>query len=49
VGANIGCTALLFGELEKKVYASEPSPTTFAFLEKNIAHVAQMNVFAITN
>jgi FkbM family methyltransferase len=45
VEANIGCTALLFGELAKKVYAFEPSPTTFAFLEKNITHAALANVF----
>lgn len=47
VGANIGCTALLFGELAKKVYAFEPSPTTFAFLEKNVAHASQTNVIPL--
>lgn len=45
VGANIGCTALLFGELSKKVYAFEPSQTTFAFLEKNISRSGLKNVF----
>lgn len=45
VGANIGCTAILFGELSNKVYAFEPSPTTFAFLEKNILRSGRKNVF----
>ena len=44
VGANIGCTALLFGGLSKQVYAFEPSPTTFAFLEKNISKSGLKNV-----
>jgi protein-L-isoaspartate O-methyltransferase len=45
VGANIGCTAILFGGLSKNVYAFEPSPTTFAFLEKNILRAGRKNVF----
>lgn len=45
IGANIGCTALLFGELSKNVYAFEPSQTTFAFLEKNISRSGLKNVF----
>ncbi len=45
IGANIGCTALLFGELAKIVYAFEPSPTTFTFLEKNISRAGLKNVF----
>lgn len=45
IGANIGCTALLFGELSKNVYAFEPSPTTFAFLEKNISKSGKKNIF----
>lgn len=45
VGANIGCTAILFGELAKRVYAFEPSQTTFAFLEKNISRSGRRNVF----
>ena len=44
VGANIGCTALLFGDLAKIVYAFEPSPTTFAFLAKNVARSGLKNV-----
>ena len=46
IGANIGCTAILFAELSKKVYAFEPSPTTFAFLEKNIARSGFKNIVA---
>jgi FkbM family methyltransferase len=45
VGANIGCTALLFGELSKKVYAFEPSQLTFKFLEKNILNSNLKNIF----
>lgn len=45
IGANIGCTALLFGELSKNVYAFEPSPTTFVFLEKNISKSGLKNIF----
>ncbi|MBC7944395.1 MAG: FkbM family methyltransferase, partial [Burkholderiales bacterium] len=44
IGANIGCTALLFGELSKNVYAFEPSQTTFAFLERNISRSGLKNV-----
>jgi FkbM family methyltransferase len=45
IGANIGCTAILFGELSKIVYAFEPSPTTFAFFERNISRSGLKNVF----
>lgn len=45
IGANIGCTAILFGELSNKVYAFEPSQSTFAFLEKNISRSGRKNVF----
>jgi FkbM family methyltransferase len=44
IGANIGCTALLFAGLARKVYAFEPSPSTFAFLESNIARSRLKNV-----
>lgn len=44
IGANIGCTAVLFGELSNKVYAFEPSPTTFALLEKNIISSGLQNI-----
>jgi FkbM family methyltransferase len=49
VGANIGCTALLFAELGKRVYAFEPSPTTFAFLEVNVerAHLSNVRLLNI--
>lgn len=46
IGANIGCTAILFGGLAKEVYAFEPSPTTFKFLEKNISNSGIKNIFA---
>lgn len=45
IGANIGCTALLFGELSERVYAFEPSPTTFKFLEKNISRSGLRNIY----
>lgn len=45
IGANIGCTTLLFGGLSKIVYAFEPSQTTFAFLERNISCSGLMNIF----
>src|ERR1019366_3340422 len=45
VGANVGCTALLFGQLSRSVYAFEPSRTTFAFLKQNIARAGLKNVF----
>lgn len=44
IGANIGCTAIYFGELSNRVYAFEPSPSTFALLEKNIANSGLKNV-----
>ena len=44
IGANIGCTALLFGSLSKRVYAFEPSQTTFAFLERNISRSGLKNI-----
>lgn len=44
IGANIGCTALLFGELSEQVYAFEPSQSTFRFLEQNIAQSGLTNV-----
>ncbi|MGG6266445.1 FkbM family methyltransferase [Leptolyngbya sp. AN03gr2] len=44
IGANIGCTALLFGELSKRVYAFEPSQTTFHFLEQNVLQSGLKNI-----
>lgn len=45
VGANIGCTSILFGNRAEKVICFEPSPTTFRFLKKNIQASGLMNVF----
>lgn len=45
IGANIGCTALLFSDLAEKVYAFEASQTTFQFLEKNILSSGKSNIF----
>ena len=45
VGANIGCTALLFGELSRFVYAFEPSETTFQLLKINILNANLDNIF----
>lgn len=42
IGANIGCTSILFGTRAKQVFSFEPSPSTFHYLEKNI-HAAQLN------
>lgn len=44
IGANIGCTAILFGEISKTVHAFEPSPTTFSFLDKNISESGLTNI-----
>jgi predicted O-methyltransferase YrrM len=44
VGANIGCTSILFGELASRVASFEPSPTTFRLLEKNIAQSGLNNI-----
>jgi FkbM family methyltransferase len=44
VGANIGCTAILFGGRAQRVISFEPSPTTFAFLRKNVDAAGLRNV-----
>ncbi|MDL2356433.1 MAG: FkbM family methyltransferase, partial [Pseudomonadota bacterium] len=36
IGANIGCTAILFGDMARQVHAFEPSPTTYAYLRQNL-------------
>lgn len=36
IGANIGCTSILFGSRAEKVVSFEPSPSTYRFLEKNV-------------
>jgi FkbM family methyltransferase len=47
IGANIGCTALFFGEKSKQVYCFEPSPTTFKFLEKNVNNAGLKNATCV--
>ena len=44
VGANIGCTTIIFGQLAKKVLAFEPTPATFRNLEKNIKNSGLQNI-----
>jgi FkbM family methyltransferase len=44
IGANIGCTAILFGSIADVVHAFEPSPSTFAFLQRNVARAGLTNV-----
>ncbi len=44
VGANIGCTSLLFGDLASKVYSFEPSPTTYRWLVQNVQRAKLNNV-----
>ncbi|MEM9276109.1 MAG: FkbM family methyltransferase [Cyanobacteria bacterium P01_F01_bin.143] len=44
IGANIGCTSILFGELADQVISFEPSPTTFNLLQKNIQQSGLENI-----
>lgn len=44
IGANIGCTSLLFGSLASKVYGFEPSPTTYRWLVENVQRAKLNNV-----
>lgn len=44
IGANVGCTTLLFGALAKRVISFEPSPTTHAFLVRNVAASGLSNI-----
>jgi len=44
IGANIGCTSILFGEIAGKVYSFEPSPSTYTYLEKNVGRARLQNV-----
>jgi FkbM family methyltransferase len=44
IGANIGCTAILFGGLSRTVHAFEPSATTFELLRRNLARAGLTNV-----
>ncbi len=47
VGANVGCMALLLGDLGAQVIAYEPSPSTFGFLKRNIAQAGKQNIIAV--
>jgi len=44
VGANIGCTSILFGERAARVTSFEPSPSTFRFLQQNIQRAGLVNI-----
>ena len=44
VGANIGCTSLLFGQLSQEVVSFEPSPSTFKFLSTNVKNSNHLNI-----
>lgn len=44
IGANIGCTTILFGSRARQVVSFEPSPTTFAFLQNNVENAGLDNV-----
>jgi FkbM family methyltransferase len=44
IGANIGCTSLLFGSRAGKVYSFEPSPTTYRWLVENVQRAKLNNV-----
>mgnify|MGYP000716080378 CR=1 FL=1 len=47
VGANIGCTSLLFSDLGQQVVAFEPLPRTFQLLQKNISSSKKDNIKAL--
>ncbi|SDE30477.1 FkbM family methyltransferase [Desulfuromonas thiophila] len=44
IGANIGLTVLALSQMAREVRAFEPSPTTFAFLQRNLACSGVVNV-----
>ena len=44
IGANIGCTSLLFSDLGQQVVAFEPLPRTFELLQKNISLSKKNNI-----
>lgn len=46
VGANIGCTSILFSGLARKIYSFEPSPSTYGFLQRNLLAAGADNVSA---
>lgn len=47
VGANIGCTTLLFAQLARRVFSFEPSPSTFAFLQANVEAAGFDNIVPV--
>lgn len=47
IGANIGMTAILFSSLANRVYAFEPSPSTFRILLENLDRNGILNVVPI--
>ena len=49
IGANIGCTTILFGQRAQKVISFEPSPTTFHFLQKNTRAAGVNNVVCVNS
>lgn len=44
IGANVGCTSILFGEFAQRVFSFEPSPSTYSYLQKNIKQANLKNV-----
>jgi FkbM family methyltransferase len=44
IGANIGCTTILFAQNAREVISFEPSPTTFKYLQLNIRRANFRNV-----
>ena len=47
IGANIGLTSILFSTLALKVYAFEPSPSTFRILQENLSRAKADKVYAV--
>lgn len=47
IGANIGCTSLLFSQRARQVYGFEPSPSTFRLLQQNLNAANAGNVEAV--
>ena len=44
IGANVGCTSLLFGQLAAHVDSFEPSPSTFEWLRENVTASGHTNI-----
>lgn len=49
IGANIGCTAILFGQRAREVVCFEPSPTTYHFLQKNTRAAGLQNIVCVNS